>query len=846
MFISPKKFHLMTKLSLLVTFAVLLVLAILGFYFDNFLKDRFLDDTQQRMQRGFQRLVYNLKYTEHELREGITLIAADEKMLASIALINNYQDKDNYNAFLIDEEKKIIAAEMLKQVKHSFKNNIVLYDQNGELIALVSKEQSGYRLSYISYEKGAPILYSRNELNPEYGPAPSSQRDAMAALIRMDSHSSSEEHSGSIITFQRMSGDVIIKSHLTIFEEDSDRPVAHIEMSKILDGEFFAQLSNDADINISVSFDPGYKDLAQTLDLDRTVPAARITQNDQEYLGALKKETGADPVYFLARMNKNELNAVLNENRRDFFILLVLVALSTLLLMRYAIRRSLQRPLAGLMAQIRKIENRDYSPTTPVATGDELQEISFNVNHLALAVQEREGLLEMARSEQEFLSNHDALTNLPNRRFFSQRLQQALDSAGKSEAQLAIMFLDLDQFKQVNDTLGHVVGDQLLIQVTERLIPRESNQLLARIGGDEFIVLIEDIQDALELKAIAEKYLALFKTPFLCTGMELGISASIGVAMFPRDGKDSVTLIKHADLAMYKSKDKGRNNFSFYSDELAEYMQKRADMTQALKLAIEAGNQFELYYQPKIAVTTGEIHAVEALIRWHSPGFGNVQPDQFIRIAEDTGLIVPIGKWALQQGCSDFVLLQQEGITLEHVSINVSNVQLRNDDMMAVLRHVIDSCGIAPQQIELEITESFIAGDVNNALQMLQSLRNMGVSLSIDDFGTGYSSMSYLKKLPVTRIKIDKSFIDGLPHNSDSVTLTRAIIALAQNFGLATTAEGVENEEQRLFLEQEKCDEIQGYFYAKPMPINELREYWRSTTGRHQGNVIHLPSSTYK
>jgi EAL domain-containing protein (putative c-di-GMP-specific phosphodiesterase class I) len=270
-------------------------------------------------------------------------------------------------------------------------------------------------------------------------------------------------------------------------------------------------------------------------------------------------------------------------------------------------------------------------------------------------------------------------------------------------------------------------------------------------------------------------------------------------------------------------------------------------MTHAMKLAIDAGDQFELYYQPKISTVTHRITSVEALIRWDRPGYGKVSPVHFIPLAEETGLIVPIGKWVLEQGCRDFVALQREGIVLEHVSLNVSNVQLRNDDMMAVLRNVIEMSGISAHQIELEITESYIANDVNQAIAVLQSLRDMGICLAIDDFGTGYSSMSYLKKLPVTRIKIDKSFVDGLPHNKDSVTLTRAVVALAKNFGLSITAEGVEQEDQLKFLEHELCDEIQGYYYAKPMSLSDLKVYCRTSkqaqSGR--GNIIHLSGAAH-
>lgn len=844
----PKKYSLMTKLSVLVTFAVLLTLAILGFYFDDFLKQRFLDDTQLRMQRGYQRLNYNLKNTERELSDGVAFIKTDEKIIASIELINKYQDKNNYNAFLIDEEKKLIAEELLNRVKLSFNSDIVLYDQNGELIAYVVKDSQGYRLNFLSFETGSRNIYRRYEQDAIYSPAPLPQQGENISLMHNDNdYSASQLLRGSIITYHRLGENVTIKSHLSIFQGNNGKVIGHIEMSKKLDSDYFAQLSKDIDLDIRASFDTKYEHQAQLLGENWEMPFLDILQTDQEYIGALRKEISTGAVYFIARLDKAVLHAVLNESRGKFFMLLIFVALATLLLMRYVIHRSLERPLAALMGQIRKIEKQDYSSSDPVDTGDELQDISLNVNQLALAVQERENLLEQSKNEQEYLSVHDTLTDLPNRRFFSQRLQQSLDSARRDHSQLAILFLDLDQFKVVNDTLGHDVGDKLLVQVAKRLLPHSSaTQTLARIGGDEFNILIEGVQDISELKEIVQKYLALFQTPFTCSGLELGISASIGVALYPKDGEDSVALIKHADLAMYKSKEKGRNNYSFYSDDLAEYIQKRADMTHALKQAIEAGDQFELHYQPKISVATHQINAVEALIRWRSPNYGYVQPGQFITLAEETGLIIPIGQWVLKQGCRDFIQLRQEGILLEHISMNVSNVQLRNDDMMAVLRNAIDSSGISPTQVELEITESYIASDVDHAIRVLQEFRDMGIGLAIDDFGTGYSSMSYLKKLPVTRIKIDKSFVDGLPHNKDSVTLTRSVIALAKNFELSITAEGVEQQEQLAFLEQEQCDEIQGYYYAKPMPLGALKEYCRASSQPEPSNVIQLPGTAHK
>lgn len=850
--ISPKKFNLTAKLSVLVTIAVLLVLTILGWYFDNFLKERSLDDTQKQMQRGYQRLAYNLKEIERELRDGIAFIKTDEKMIASIELINNYQDKSNYNSTLIDEEKKTIATELLKRVKLSFNNDIALYDQNGELIAFVDKEEAGYRLNFLSFENGNRKIYRRYEQHTLYSPdSLQPQGEELTQLLHKNNIDPTQLLRGSVIGYHQMGADVAIKSHQSIFQGDTGKIIAHIEMSKHLDSKYFEQLSKDIGIDIKPSFDANFENQAKLLNEELNIPNLNIIQNEQEYLGALKKDMSPGKVYFLAKLDKDVLNSMLNKSRESFIMLLLFVAATTLMLMRYVIHRSLKLPLAVLMAQIRKIEKQDYSSSSAVATGDELQDISQNVNRLALAVQERENLLQQSRNEQEYLSKHDALTNLPNRRFFSERLQQSLDLAKRNHTKLAILFLDLDQFRLINDTLGHIFGDELLRQVAKRLLPHgTATQTLARIGGDEFNILIEGVEDISELKATIESYLALFQMPFICEGLELSISVSIGIALYPKDGEDSVTLIKHADLAMFKAKENGRNNYSFYSDDLAKYIQKRSNMIAALKQAIEAGDQFELYYQPKISVTTRQINGVEALIRWHSPTLGIVHPGQFITLAEETGLIVHIGQWVLQQGCLDFVRLRQDGILLDHVSINVSNVQLNSDDMMAVLKHAIDSSGISPTQVELEMTESYIASDVNHALQVLQDFRDMGVGLAIDDFGTGYSSMSYLNKLPITRLKIDKSFVDGLPHNKDSVALTKAIIMLAKNFGLAITAEGVEKIEQLEFLEQEQCDEIQGYYYAKPMRLDDLKAFCRTFASKKnlsgQDNVIHLSGTTQK
>jgi diguanylate cyclase (GGDEF)-like protein len=836
--------NLTSKLTLLVTVAVVTALTVLGLYFDNFLQDSFLDSTRKRMSHGYKRLASNLQTIERELQNATTFIKTDEGLIASIELINSYQDKKNYNANLIDEEKKSISKELLNRVKLSFKSDISLYDKNNELIAYVSRDDVGYQINYVSYENGRRRINGRYESQTEFNPNSGLVKPNIP-VEHVSQYDARQILKGSVITYHRLGESLVIKSHYSLFDARSGRPIAHIDMSDILDKDYFARFSRDLDINLAASFEPHPGVPAMTLVADAGFDDLSVTEGLAEYVSTLKRDTLDGPVFFIARLDKAEVNAALNANRRQLLILLVLVALIVSLLMRYLIQRGVARPLAILMGQIKKIEFQNYSASSPVTTGDELETISTNINRLAAAVQEREMSLETSRNEQEFLSNHDALTNLPNRRLFSQRLQHALTLARRSNSQLAVIFIDLDQFKIINDTLGHDVGDELLKQVAGRLIVRlRATDTLARIGGDEFNILIEGVRDLVELELIIEKCLALFQDAFICHGHEINTTTSMGIALYPKDGEDSVTLIKHADLAMYKAKSNGRNSHSYFSDELSEEVRHRSEMTQALKAALVAGDQFELYYQPKIDVPMRKMAAIEALIRWHRPNFGLVPPGQFIPLAEETGLILPIGNWVLQQACRDFSRLDQQGIELDHVSINVSNVQLQHHQMIQVLRDALATTGIEARRIELEITESYIASNVEQAIRILNEFRDMGVQLAIDDFGTGYSSMSYLQKLPVTRLKIDKSFIDGLPNDKSSVSIANAITSLAKHFDLAVTAEGVEHEDQFHFLRQGQCDEVQGYYFSKPLSFDALVEYCRvngiKNQSVHGADVISL------
>ena len=814
--------NLTMKLSILVTLAVMLVLLILGVYFDIFLRNSFLESTNKQIQHAFQRLAYNLENIEAELKKGSAFAQTDERLNASIELIDRYQDKSSYSVALIDEEKKAIAFQLLERVKLSLNREFAIYSHEDELIAFAKRQPAGYQMGYMSFVDGKPQVLVRMENEFDFHPtALLANSDIKGSHVRRNPAEKTEK--SILLTYSRFGDKVVIKGHQNVFDAVSGRLIAHLELSNILDHDYFTQLSKDMGMQITHSFSSAFAKNATIIDNRAEVEKLTVAENGNHYIGVMQKDIYKGPVYFTVTLDKNQINDLVSTHRYRFLIFMSLVAAGILLFMRQVIQRSLARPLNRLMGSIQKIEQGDYQISSPVATGDELEAISISVNTLALAVNERETSLHRARNEQEYISLHDSLTGLPNRRLFAQSLEHAIHLARLNQSGLAILSMDMDQFNQVNDTLGHDVGDRLLMEISEQLQKNVgSAETLAHIGADEFNVLIENVIDVVDVERIVWKYMALFQHPFNCGEHEISITASAGIAMYPKDGGDSLSLIKSSDLALYKAKSEGTNSYKFYSDDLSKNASQRAEMVRELKKAVEAGDQFRLVYQPKISAQTGRVVSAEALIRWESPHFGSVPPVRFITLAEETGLIIAIGDWVIHQGCQDLAVLQALNINLHHISMNVSNVQLRSHDLASTLREALEENGLQARKIELEITESYIAKDSGQAISSLHEFRAMGLLLAIDDFGTGYSSLSYLRKLPFTRLKIDKSFVDGLPDDQDSVAVTRAIIGLAKTFGLSVTAEGVESEGQLHFLQQEQCDEIQGYYYAKPMPLKDF------------------------
>jgi diguanylate cyclase (GGDEF)-like protein/PAS domain S-box-containing protein len=433
-----------------------------------------------------------------------------------------------------------------------------------------------------------------------------------------------------------------------------------------------------------------------------------------------------------------------------------------------------------------------------------------------------------AEEQVQFLAFYDALTGLPNRTLLGDRLANALASARRRSEKVAVLFLDLDRFKIINDSLGHSCGDLLLQEVAIRLKKSaREHDTVARLGGDEFVIVMAGIKDVADAAVGAERIMDNICTEFVIQGHSLTVSCSIVISIYPDHGTDSETLVKHADAAMYCAKENGRNAFRLFSEDMNEKVVERLTIEHNLRSALDKDELF-LVYQPQTELATGAIIGVEALLRWKHPELGLVPPDHFIRVAENTGLILPIGEWVLRTACTTARRWQDTGLPPVPVAVNVSAVQFRQEGFRALVQRILHETRLAPEYLELELTESVLLSNADLTFPVLQDLKSMGVQLAIDDFGTGYSSLSYLRQFPVHRLKIDRSFIKAVAVNSDDAAITSAIISMGRNLNLKVIAEGVEDEAQIAFLKQHHCDEIQGYYFSRPLTVEQIDEKLRS------------------
>lgn len=448
-------------------------------------------------------------------------------------------------------------------------------------------------------------------------------------------------------------------------------------------------------------------------------------------------------------------------------------------------------------------------------------------------------ITERKTAEQQIiqLAYYDSLTGLPNRLLFKDRLGQSIASAQRYKKKVAIMFLDIDHFKHINDTLGHSMGDILLKSVADRLSKcirridyvsrintEEMESTVARMGGDEFTILLSNIDNIQDVSKVGQRILNEISQPFTIGAHDVYITASIGITIYPIDSEDADDLLKYADIAMYQAKDKGRNNYQFYTESMNAAAVERFIIESQLRKALNR-NEFQLYYQPQLDIKSREINGVEALVRWIHPDRGMLLPESFIPLTEEASLIVPIGEWILHTACMQSKIFQISGFSPRRMTVNISSVQFRQKNFAKTLIRILNDVGLDPCSLELELTENIIMENVEATVDTLHELKAYGLRLSIDDFGTGYSSLSYLKRFPINTLKIDRSFVRDIEKDQDSAAIVRAIIALAHNLNLQVIAEGVETEQQLAFLYKYGCDQAQGYLICKPLPADKLMQF---------------------
>jgi len=547
---------------------------------------------------------------------------------------------------------------------------------------------------------------------------------------------------------------------------------------------------------------------------------------------------------------------LLAEERNNMYLVCALgiVVVGLVTFFGLGIAKRIARPLQDLKQGAQRVAAQDYEARVSITSHDEIGLLgaAFNkmaedlsVSHSEIVAQKLElesrvaqrtlelhesnahlreevGQHKLVAERAEYLAFYDSLTSLPNRSLFSKILNQAISVGHRNKEQLAVLFVDLDRFKNINDTLGHEAGDQLLKEVGRRMKGcLRVSDTIARLGGDEFVILLLAVHEAADVERVAQKVLAATSKSFVTHGQEFRVTASIGASMYPNDGDDEQSLMKNADIAMYQAKEAGKNHFQFYSEQMNMHSFERLALESSLRRALEH-EEFQLHYQPKIDAKTGAIVGVEALLRWLHPELGMVAPSNFIPVAEETGLIVPIGKWVLETACAENVRWQESGLPHINMAVNLSGRQFSDEGLLGDVKTVLRETGMAPELLELEITESALMHDFGRAIGTLKAFRALGVRLAIDDFGTGYSSLSNLRQFPVDTIKIDGSFVRELSDAGDDQGIVEAIIAMGRALSLTVIAEGVETKPQADFLRARGCDEFQGYYFSRPVTAETI------------------------
>jgi len=537
-----------------------------------------------------------------------------------------------------------------------------------------------------------------------------------------------------------------------------------------------------------------------------------------------------DPPYLFIRVSIPEEVAAASAAKAFLLALsfCVIAAVLTYSLTSVIARRYVVNPLKQLVTVSRRVEAGDLDARSGLAyTADEIGQLARSFDEMTCSLKERIVEIRAAESEKHWLANYDSLTGLPNRRLLQDRLNLSLVRSRRQSTGFALLYIDIDNFKHINDSLGHTAGDQLLKVMASRYqaVLREDDAV-CRLGGDEFAVILHDIPDEGAMTVVVEKLLEATATPLTIASRPLLVSASIGGALYPKDAQDAVTLEKCADLALYHAKDEGKNTFRMFSEELDHSSHERLSLLHALHYALER-NELCLNYQPKICNATGKVIGVEALLRWNNAELGSILPDRFIPIAEESRLIIPIGEWVLRQACAQQVAWKRMGYDLS-MAVNLSAVQFKAPNLIETIRAILTETGMEAEKLELELTESCLVDKPDEAIKTLAKIRELNCNIAIDDFGTGYSSLSYLKNFPVSVLKIDRSFVKDLFSDSSDRAIAQSVVNLANNLNMLTVAEGVENSDQQEILKGMGCSYVQGYLHSRPVAPEYIPDIVRS------------------
>ena len=508
-----------------------------------------------------------------------------------------------------------------------------------------------------------------------------------------------------------------------------------------------------------------------------------------------------------------------NLTRWTLFVTVV-VAMVLGTLVAVILSRRITGSVTQLIAFSKRVAAGDFSARAEDSREREFAILAHAMNHMAESVENSHVLLESSADKLKHQATHDALTGLPNRSLLEDRLKQAISSAERFHRMVTVVFIDLDGFKLINDSLGHQTGDDLLKVIAERMLTCvRSVDTVVRLGGDEFVIVLPEMGEA--VVPTLQRIQDAIAQPVQLGSQSLQVSGSIGLAIYPADGADADSLLMNADAAMYRAKELGRNNYQFYAAELNSKIREKLALQEGLRNAVARG-EFELLYQPKVDLQSGRMIGMEALIRWRHPERGTVSPAQFIPLAEETGLIVPIGEWVLRTACKQNKIWQDAGMPAISVSVNVSARQFREKGLVKRVARALEESGLDARYLELELTEGLIMQDLERALTTMRALQAIGVLISIDDFGTGYSSLSALQSFPIVRLKIDKAFVDGIAKNEDDKAIAKAVISMGHQLNLKIIAEGVETEQQLAFLRANNCDEMQGYLFSEPVTAENI------------------------